>query len=34
MDYGLSIAKGIVEKYKGTIKAESKEGFTSFKVNI
>lgn len=31
---GLSIAKGIVEKYKGTIEANSKEGFTSFIVKI
>lgn len=34
MDFGLSIAKGIVDKYKGTIKASSKEGFTSFKVTL
>ncbi len=27
---GLSIAKGIVDKYNGTIKAVSKDGFTSF----
>ena len=31
---GLSIAKGIVEKYKGTIEASSKDGFTSFIVKI
>lgn len=31
---GLSIAKGIVEKYKGTIEANSKDGFTSFIVKI
>ena len=31
---GLSIAKGIVEKYKGSIKASSKDGFTSFLVKI
>ena len=29
---GLSIAKGIVDKYKGTIKANSKDGFTTFTV--
>ena len=31
---GLSIAKGIVEKYKGTIEAGSKDGFTIFIVKI
>ena len=31
---GLSIVKGIVEKYKGSIKASSKDGFTSFLVKI
>ena len=31
---GLSIAKGIVDKYKGTIEATSKDGFTSFIVKI
>ena len=31
---GLSIAKGIVEKYNGTIEAYSKDGFTSFIVKI
>ena len=31
---GLSIAKGIVEKYKGSIYANSKDGFTSFIVKI
>ena len=31
---GLSIAKGIVEKYKGSICANSKDGFTSFIVKI
>ena len=31
---GLSIAKGIVEKYKGSIYAISKDGFTSFIVKI
>lgn len=31
---GLSIAKGIVEKYKGTIEANSKDGFTIFIVKI
>lgn len=31
---GLSIAKGIVEKYNGNIYATSKEGFTSFIVKI
>ena len=31
---GLSIAKGIVEKYNGTIEANSKDGFTSFIVKI
>ena len=31
---GLSIAKGIVEKYNGTIEAYSKDGFTSFVVKI
>ena len=29
---GLSIAKGLVDKYKGTIKASSKDGFTTFTV--
>ena len=31
---GLSIAKEIVNKYKGSIKAESKDGFTSFVVRF
>ena len=31
---GLSIAKGIVEKYKGSICVNSKDGFTSFIVKI
>ncbi len=31
---GLSIAKGIVDKYNGTIKASSKDGFTSFVVKL
>ena len=31
---GLSIAKGIVEKYNGTIEANSKDGFTSFIIKI
>ncbi|MBR3720842.1 MAG: HAMP domain-containing histidine kinase, partial [Clostridia bacterium] len=31
---GLAIAKGIVDKYKGTIKASSKDGFTSFAVKL
>lgn len=31
---GLAIAKGIVEKYNGTIKAVSKDGFTSFIVKL
>ena len=31
---GLSIAKGIVEKYKGSISVSSKDGFTSFIVKI
>ena len=31
---GLAIAKGIVEKYNGTIKAVSKGGFTSFIVKL
>ena len=31
---GLSIAKSIVDKYKGTIKANSKDGYTSFVVRI
>ena len=34
MDFGLSIAKGIVEKYNGTIYVTSKDGFTSFIVKI
>ena len=34
MDFGLSIAKGIVDKYKGTIEVDSKNGFTSFIVKI
>ena len=29
---GLSIAKGLVDKYKGNIKANSKDGFTTFTV--
>lgn len=31
---GLSIAKGLVEKYNGTIKASSSDGFTSFIVKL
>jgi len=31
---GLAIAKGIVDKYNGTIKASSKDGFTSFIVKL
>ena len=31
---GLSIAKGIVDKYNGTISANSKDGFTSFIVKL
>ena len=31
---GLSIAKGLVEKYNGTIKARSSDGFTSFIVKL
>ena len=31
---GLAIAKGIVDKYKGTICAISKDGFTSFIVKF
>ena len=31
---GLSIAKGIVEKYKGSIEAHSQDGFTSFVVKL
>ena len=31
---GLSIAKGIVEKYKGTISVSCKDGFTSFVVRV
>ena len=31
---GLAIAKGIVDKYKGTIKASSKDGFTNFVVKL
>ena len=34
MDFGLAIAKEIVEKYKGTIKASSKDGFTTFTVKL
>lgn len=34
MDFGLSIAKGIVEKYNGKIYCNSKDGFTSFTVRI
>ena len=34
MGFGLSIAKGIVEKYNGTIKASSNNGFTSFIVKL
>ena len=31
---GLAIAKGIVDKYKGSISASSKDGFTSFIVKL
>ena len=31
---GLSIAKEIVNKYKGTIKADSQDGFTSFIIRL
>ena len=31
---GLAIAKGIVEKYNGSIKASSKDGFTTFQVRL
>ena len=31
---GLSIAKGIVDKYNGEIKASSKDGFTTFTVKL
>ena len=34
MDCGLPIAKGIVEKYNGSIYATSKDGFTSFIVKL
>ena len=34
MDFGLPIAKGIVEKYNGSIYTTSKDGFTSFIVKI
>ena len=34
MDFGLAIAKGIVDRYNGTICASSKDGFTSFIVKI
>ena len=34
MGFGLPIAKGIVEKYNGTIYATSKDGFTSFIVKL
>ena len=34
MGFGLAIAKGIVEKYHGTIYARSKDGFTSFIVKL
>ena len=34
MDFGLAIAKEIVDKYKGEIKALSKDGFTSFIVKL
>lgn len=34
MVYGLSIAKGIVDKYNGEIKANSKDGFTNFVVKF
>lgn len=30
MDFGLPIAKGIIEKYKGSIYTISNNGFTSF----
>ena len=33
MDYGLSIAKGIVDKYNGEI-TNSKDGFTNFVVKF
>ena len=34
MDCGLSIAKGIIDKYNGEIKACSKDGFTSFIIKL
>ena len=34
MDFGLAIAKEIVDKYNGIIKAYSKDGFTSFIVKL
>ena len=34
MDFGLPIANGIVEKYKGSIYTTSKDGFTCFIVKI
>ena len=34
MDFGLPIAKGLVEKYNGNIYTISKNGFTCFIVKI
>ena len=34
MDFGLAIAKEIVDNYNGEIKAMSKDGFTSFIVKL
>lgn len=34
MDFGLAIAKGIVDKYNGEIKVNCKDGFTGFSVKL